>query len=275
VAAPTKPKRFRIHLSNEEKSWEKPSASTIEGDARNDAANEVAPANSSQRQPRVSTQDQHTDELEANARAFFAKVAREQGKHSLAKKILHEDSTQLSHGPGQRHWFNPDDRLEVRSVLLLVPRESSFANVLTDQERAVWDMYFDPAQFSLEEVAQHIGGSRWTVSRTIGACVKKLNGRYRELLESGQQLPLSVEVVLRKHIWNGPSPNDYEATVPDAYEVFSTLLRAADSTLDSPTVIRARKAVGEIARGTPGGLSIRGGRRARRTFGKDEAPEEG
>src|SRR6267154_2407874 len=80
-------------------------------------------------------------------------------------KIPFDESTRPAKGRGQRFYITAEDRAYFRTLLALIPRTPFFHGILTGENAAIWNLYFDDAGFRLEEIAVMLDCSHQNVSK--------------------------------------------------------------------------------------------------------------
>lgn len=213
------------------------------------------------------TENPSQEQLEENARRYFSQAAREQNNPDLARKILSEDATRLSGKNGQR-WRaadrrrpTPEDRTDVRYVLLLLLSEPAFGGTLTPDEQSLWKLWYDPADYTVTEISNQTGIEPRTLYRRHEDCVKKLAICYKKICESGADLPISLEALSMMYLWDSLKNDSWDSYCSE----FCDIVRGADK--DSPKALAYRTVLDEIADSTPGGIAVRGGGKKEKAFG--------
>jgi hypothetical protein len=181
----------------------------------------------------------------------YLAIAQLEEKVRKSWKIPFNESTQLSKGRGVRFYISAEDRAYFRTLLGLIPQTPFFRGVLAGDDADIWNLYFDGAGFTLEEIAAKLNCSHQNISKRLRGCAAKLNACFRERRAAGIKPPMEYEAFVIKL-------REYDPTIPQydfeySFELFYKFMRRYEQQGAAAAMQMARGISGDFA-----GLSIRG-----------------
>jgi Sigma-70, region 4 len=128
------------------------------------------------------------------------------------------DVTNFTFGaPSVPMYEDPDAGNRARKMLDWVPETPEFTGCLDEMQAQVWHLSFSRENHTQIEIAERLGKSQGTVSKILDRAARRLNEKYRQLLEA-DQLPFAIAAWVKAYVGD-------DSGAADLYRVVTTLLR--------------------------------------------------